>query len=288
MRRAYAAWALLSRVYLYKEDYTNSIAYADSVIEYGIYDLESAESFPSYFANAKSSDETIWCIPFITVDDKKSGSIASMIYNGESCWGEEGASPSILEDMGLGTEMQDIDQRWSYINADEPGEKNGVPLYFISKFSGQDNVPTLSSPVMLRLAEVYLNRAEAYAKQPNISAAVEDLNTIVENRLIAGDLTPYLYDESVYTPSTIVDAVLKERRIELAFEGHRVFDLLRNNKSLNRVYWGFHLDNYNGVPDAEAPESTEAGAIIDFTPDTYLYPVPDSEINTNKLCVQNN
>ena len=283
----YAAWALLSRVYLYKEDYTNCIAYSDSVINSGYYGLESAESFPDYFANAKSSDETIWCIPFISVDDKKSGSVASMIYNGESCWGEEGASPSILNDMGMGTEMQDIDQRWSYINTDEPGEKNGVPLYYISKFSGQDGLPTLSSPVMLRLAEVYLNRAEAFAKQTNVAGAVDDLNTIRENRLIADDLTPYLYNASDYSASTITDAVLKERRIELAFEGQRVFDLLRNNKELDRVYWGFHLDNYNGVPDSEEPDKSEAGAIIDFTPNTYLYPIPDGEINTNKLCVQN-
>ena len=283
----YAAWALLSRVYLYKEDYANCIAYADSVIDSEYYSLETADSYPSYFANAKSSDETIWCIPFITVDDKKSGSIASMIYNGESCWGEEGASPSILDDMGIGTDMQDVDQRWSYINTSDPGEKNGVPLYYISKFSGQDNLPTLSSPVMLRLAEVYLNRAEAYANQANVSAAVEDLNTIVENRIIADDMTPYMFDESAYTPSTIVDAVLKERRIELSFEGHRVFDLLRNNKNLYRVYWGFHLDNYNGVPDTEAPDSTEPGAVIDFNQNTYLYPIPESEISTNKLCTQN-
>ena len=60
----YSAWALLSRVYLYMGDYENCIAYADSVINSGNYSLESAESFPDYFAHAKSSSETIWCIPF--------------------------------------------------------------------------------------------------------------------------------------------------------------------------------------------------------------------------------
>ena len=35
-------------------------------------------------------------IPFLAVDDKKEASVASMIYNGANCWGEEGASPSVL------------------------------------------------------------------------------------------------------------------------------------------------------------------------------------------------
>ena len=51
----------------------------------------------------------------------------------------------------------------------------------------------------------------------------------------------------------ILDVVLKERRIELAFEGHRIFDLLRNGKDIVRNYWGFHLDSYNGVPASSEP-----------------------------------
>ncbi len=61
--------------------------------------------------------------------------------------------------------MVDIDQRWKYIVTDAAVVKNGVNMYYISKFSEQDGSPTLSSPVMFRLAEVYLNRAEAFAKK---------------------------------------------------------------------------------------------------------------------------
>ena len=182
----YAAWALLSRTYLYMADYPNAKAYADSVINSGAFALETADSYSSYFTNAKNSDETIWCIPFLPVDDKLSASVASMIYNGASCWGEEGASLSILNVMGLGTDLQKVDQRWSYINTAEPGLKNGVAIYYIGKFSGQDNSATLSSPVMLRLAEMYLNRAEALAQLGNINDAVADINMIRENRMIPG------------------------------------------------------------------------------------------------------
>jgi len=54
-----------------------------------------------------------------------------------------------------------------------------------------------------------------------------------------GDLNDYLYDAARdnITENTIQDVVLKERRIELAFEGHRIFDLMRNGKDLVRNYW---------------------------------------------------
>ncbi len=77
---------------------------------------------------------------------------------------------------------------------------------------------------------------------------------MLENRLIVPEgevIDDYLYDDASITSDEIVDVVLKERRIELAFEGHRIFDLLRNGKDVVRNYWGFHLDSYNGVPSVK-------------------------------------
>jgi hypothetical protein len=194
-----------------------------------------------------------------------------------------------MKDMGFGTDMVNIDQRWKYILTDVPVVKNGVNMYYISKFSEQDGSPTLSSPVFLRLAEVYLNRAEAYAKKALVPDAVADLNTIRENRLLVpegGDIADYLYDEGI-SNDEILDIVLKERRIELAFEGHRIFDLLRNGLDIVRNYWGFHLDSYNGVPSTSEP-GLGAGGVL-FHPDdpNVIYPIPSSEISTNNLCVPN-
>jgi tetratricopeptide (TPR) repeat protein len=288
----YSAWALLARVYLYKQDYQNALAYADSVINSGAFSLETAESYPSLFANAMNSSEAIWCIPFLAVDDKKEAAVASMIYNGANCWGEEGASPSILEDMGFGTPMMDVDVRWSYINTSDPGLKNGVNIYYIGKFSEQEGSPTLSSPVMLRLAEVYLNRAEAHANLGQVDEALSDLNEIRTNRMVVPDgqvIEEFLYDASRdgITSENILDIVLKERRIELAFEGHRVFDILRNNRDLVRNYWGYHLDSYNGIPGGSEPGLSASGVVIHSSDPSVVYPIPSSEISTNKLCVSN-
>lgn len=289
----YSAWALLSRVYLYKEDYENAISYADSVINSGVYSLETTDTYPGYFASAVSSPETIWCIPFLAIDDKKEAAVASMIYNGANCWGEEGASPAILDVMGFGTPMMDVDVRWSYINTSSPGLKNGVNIYYISKFSEQDGSPTQSSPVMLRLAETYLNRAEAFAKTGQIDEAIADVNEIRSNRMIVpdgGSIEDYLYDAARdgITTDNILDIVLKERRIELAFEGHRIFDLLRNGKDIIRNFWGYHLDSYNGIPTGSEPGLSASGVVIHANDASVVYPIPSSEISTNKLCVPNN
>ena len=60
------------------------------------------------------------------------------------------------------------DVRWKYIMPDTINgvvqKKNGVEIYYITKFSFQGGSPTLSSPIMFRLAEMYLNKAEAEAK----------------------------------------------------------------------------------------------------------------------------
>jgi hypothetical protein len=289
----YAAWAMLSRVYLYKGDYDNCIAYSDSVINSGIFTLTAAVDFPNYFVNAKTSPETIWLIPFNTIDDKREASVASMIYNGASCWGEEGVTPSIMEDMGFGTDMQSIDQRWGLIETENTGFKNGITLYYVKKYSNQDGSPTLSSPVMLRLAEMYLNRAEAYAQKQDAASALADINAVRSNRMIPPDghtIDEYTFDAARdnITNANIMDITLKERRIELAFEGHRIFDLLRNKKDIIRNYWGFHLDSYNGVPSGSVPGVAAGGVVFHYNDPEDIYPIPSSEISSNKLCLPNN
>ncbi len=146
---------------------------------------------------------------------------------------------------------------------------------------------------MLRLAEVYLNRAEANANTGHPEEALADLNEIRTNRMIVpegGDLNDYLYDAARdnITENTIRDVVLKERRIELAFEGHRIFDLMRNGKDLVRNYWGYHLDSYNGIPSSSEPGLDAAGVVIPAGDPSMIYPIPSSELSTNKLCVPNN
>ncbi|SFD09212.1 RagB/SusD domain-containing protein [Chitinophaga sp. CF118] len=282
-----AAWALLSRVFLYKGDNDSTIYFSDKVINSGKFSIATAANYPTMFANAATSTETILCVAFTTVDDYgKEGSIASMIYSdGNSGWGEEFASASLRDTM---SEHQE-DIRWSYIvparDADSNlQKKNGIEMYYITKFSFQGGSPTLSSPIMFRISEMYLNKAEAEAKKGDITAALNDVDMIRKNR----GLDSSLYKGKVPADKTALEVVLKERRIELAFEGHRTFDVYRNKLSMNRTYWGYHLP---GLKESDIDLSTQPAnynnEIINWDNNRIIYYIPIDEVQTNKLCQQN-
>jgi hypothetical protein len=282
-----AAWALLSRVYLYEQDNANTITFSSQAINSGTFSLATADTYPDLFKNAQSSTETIFCIAFTSLEDYgKFGSIASMMYSdGNSGWGEEFASSSIRDLMAA----HDEDVRWSYITPlkDEDDNiitKNGIETYYVSKFSFQDESPTLSSPVMFRIAEMYLNRAEANAKLGNNEDALNDLDMIRTNRGLDGSL----YHGVVPSGTTALDLVLKERRIELAFEGQRVFDVYRNNLSLDRTYWGYHLPGLKETDiDLSKQPTGYANMVVPATSPRIIYYIPIDEIQTNNLCTQN-
>jgi len=281
-----AAWAMLSRVYLNMGDYDNTIAYSDSVINSGKFTLETSASFPTYFANALNRSETIWAIAFTPADNRgKFGSIASMLYSdGNSGWGEEYASKSLRNIMSK--HLNDV--RWDYIDTlyTDNGiiaKKNGIEIFYITKFSFQDGDPNLSSPVMFRLAEMYLNRAEAYAHKGNVNSALSDVNEIRKNR----GLQNALYS-SVPAGETILDVVLNERRIELAFEGPRLWDLLRNHRNIARDYWGYHIPGLTVSDiDLSHPPTGYPNLVIPWNSPKVQYFIPIDEILANPLCVQN-
>lgn len=115
---------------------------------------------------------------------------------------------------------------------------NTCPAFMCAKFTGQDGVALLASPVMLRWAEVILNRAEAYAKTDNVTGALADVNAIRERAGLTGDAlwTASNYQQAGY--DNVLDVVLDERRLELCYEGHRAFDLFRNQRSMDRQFAG--------------------------------------------------
>ncbi len=280
-----AAWALLSRVYLYKNDYNKVVEYADKVINSGSFSLETSDNFPNYYTNTLGSNETIWAIAFTPADNRgKFGSIASMIYSdGNSGWGEEFATYDYMDLLSNNDVRKTLIEPKFDVNGDVE-LKNGLEIYYIKKFSYQDGDPNLSSPVMLRLAEVYLNRAEAKAELNDETGALSDINHIRENRGLANELIT-----AIPAGETIVDVVLKERRLELAFEGHRLFDLLRNHQNIVRHYWGYHIPGLNiGDIDLDNPPTSGYDNLdINYDSPRVLYYIPVDEILTNSLCEQN-
>ncbi len=117
-----------------------------------------------------------------------------------------------------------------------PVHRFTYPNYFVTKYSYQDGQPMLSSPVLLRWGEVLLNRAEAYAKTGQDALALADVNAI---RQRAGIPAAGMFSATqMHGYTTVLDVVLDERRMELAFEGHRMFDVYRNKRDMDRRYPG--------------------------------------------------
>ncbi len=107
------------------------------------------------------------------------------------------------------------------------------PQFYITKASLEGEESHLHSPVISRLGEVYLNRAEAYAKLGNYNAALIDLNTIRERSIVGAGYASL----DAGNAGTRLD---KERQLELAYQAERSYDVFRNGKELKRQYPGPH------------------------------------------------
>ena len=162
-----------------------------------------------------------------------------------------------------------------------------VTGYFMKKFlqEGNTNFDELGSDtywVELRYAEVLLNMAEAYAQTGDMSNAYSYMNKV---RTRGGYLSPR---ESGSNLDVYMKYLMKERMVELAFEGHRYWDLRRWKKAVEVINgkraYGIKITRsgdsfvYTKVPCDDTDR---------YFPEKYYYiPVPTSEISNNTACEQ--
>ena len=143
--------------------------------------------------------------------------------------------------------------------------RNDYPKYFIYKCSLQEGQAQLWSPIISRLAEMYLNRAEAKYHLGDIQGALDDINTI---RRRAG--IPLWTAGNMPGETDVLELILEERRLELAFEAHRRFDIYRNRQMLNRNYPGGHISS-GGPTEIKHNENI----VVEYIPQSEMlaYPV---------------
>ena len=151
--------------------------------------------------------------------------------------------------------------------------RNGYLKYYILKCSGQEGQAHLWSPVISRLSEMYLIRAEANAKLGNDTAALADVNVL---RMRAGIPDAGLWTTSNLNGLTVFEVVMQERQLELAWEGHRKFDVFRNGLTMDRRYPGTHLSG----TDPFYTIAPTANHIVEYIPEQQI-------ILSNGVLVQN-
>jgi len=238
----YAAFALLSRVYLYmsgtftQPNVANaqlSKQFADSVISNGGYSLLQGSAYNNFYNNSNQTNtETIWALNHdatvtrlpILLNQPAGPYAGSPQYS----TGQVKPSPDLLSLLVAG------DLRNNFYKVDKyPG--NTIDTLSTWKYYYKyvnTGVYYSNAPVHhLRLGEMYLNRAEAKVKAGDNIGALADLN-VIHTR--AG-----LPSLSGLSGQTLFDAIMKERRIELAFEGHVGYDYFRNGLTMVRSYNSF-------------------------------------------------
>ncbi|MEN7549616.1 RagB/SusD family nutrient uptake outer membrane protein [Rapidithrix thailandica] len=248
-----ATKALLARVYLYQEEWTEAAQMATEVIESGKYALYNAEDLPAKW-DQEFNDETIFEIINNITDHSGSNSLAHFFDPDGYAYG--------LATEDLVNLYTDQDSRTDFFYLGDKGNEKDV--YFVYKYSrNSPNKAVIQDEniKLIRFSELYLIRAEAYAELANDTKAQEDLQTIVQRaEPTAAPIT--------VTGQELKDRILLERRKELAFEGHRLFDLTRKKKDVM-------INRGDDVLDIKYPN------------ERFIFPIPLRELNTNPNLEQN-
>ncbi len=148
-----------------------------------------------------------------------------------------------------------------------------------SNYYPSDNYPFMykcrsanSSIIKYRYADVLLLKAEALIMQetPDLEGAADIIDEIRERAGL--EELPYSVRSS---QEAMLDALLKERRLELAFEGQRWFDLVR-------------LDKVEEVMNSVCSrDSGRKGLLYSYDKNSYRLPIPQSVIDANDNIKQN-
>jgi hypothetical protein len=227
----WAATALLARVYLYRGEYALSETESSKVISNKT--LFSLPALSNVFL--KNSSEAIWQLQPVSTG-----------------WNTVDAQWFVLTDPPQGfSTTKSVYLNSSLYNSFESGDNRKIywtgvytslnpsgTYYFSYKYRNATQNSTITAPnnlteyhMILRLAEQYLIRAEARAKQGNISGAIDDLNLIRDRARATPSVSipnPLPPLSATMIQSQVLNAVLKERRVELFTEfGHRWLDLKR-------------------------------------------------------------
>ena len=256
---AYTAMALLARVYLYRKQWDLAKAMADSVIGSGMYSLEA--NLDNVFLD--NSVEAIWELGCTnTAYPNAAPAMQPFIFSSTII------PPNMVLSGSAQKAFETGDQRQAHWT--QPLTVIDYSTFTISKVLAQykfkntyTNTFTAAAEdlVIIRLAELYLIRAEVRARLGDVSGAMQDVN-ILRQRAGLAPVTAASLSEAL-------GIVLHERQVELFFEGpHRWYDLKR-------------MDSVNAVLSRVKPAYWPADG------HAALYPISEPEILNNPNLTQN-
>lgn len=164
----------------------------------------------------------------------------------------------------------DTERKNASIIFDECSWSNYYPA---DEYAFMHKCPTnASSTILMRLGEIYLLHAEALCMTGDLNGATEYVNKIRRRAGIKEIAVPS-------SQEAMLDAVLHERRLELAFEGFRFWDLVRHDKA---------KEVHDAMSDPSSPRYDRYfQQRKPLTDETILMPIPAAVMELNPSLVQN-
>ena len=253
----YTIQALLSRVYLYMGEWQKSADYATKVINSGKFKMWTAQEWPDVWGSEVGSGEVIFEV-YGKISNGTNGSWEDISYvTNPDGYGDPVATPSLLALYEEGDVRLTAGFRTD--------AKNESGYLWTAKYPGKgDRSPNdVNNVIILRLSEMYLNRAEAIMNGASVAGVdgLADLNTITSNR-----------GASAYTVLNRTN-IKAERRKEFAWEGNYLNDLARWGDGLTRSAEDFVLGTTNQN--------------VEFPSYRWALPIPKRELDLNTNLVPN-
>jgi starch-binding outer membrane protein, SusD/RagB family len=242
--------ALQARVALYKGDWAAARDNATTVINSAVRPLTSGTDYANIWTDASTSE--------VLLRFRRTGQ--SVGANFTTTGGQVYFSPSD-KFVAQFPSSADVRRNVCIITA---GGKRNINKHFTSAAG-----PRINDVKAIRIAEMYLIRAEALAEldgAANFTAATADLNLLRTNRI-----TGYV-NQTFADKAALISAIMIERYKELAFEGFRLFDLKRKGLDVNRNASDVDSPNWQNLLSSNF---------------RMTFPIPPAELQGNRNMVQN-
>lgn len=250
-----AVSAIQARLALYEKNWSDAITYSSEVIS--AVPLATKTQFAGIWTDNNEA-EVVWKLKRTGTTDSRAGDFFYRQTGGIVLY-----APA-LKLLNSFDKVNDL-RYPAYIKFDatRTGTKS---QYLVNKYiGGTATAPGLTDIKLFRTGEMYLIRAEAEAESTGDAAG--DLNAL--RNLRVNNYT----NESFSNKQDLIDAIYLERYKELAFEGHRFYDLRRRNLPVQRL----------------AADAANASGAVTLLPEQaqYAFPVPAQEVLINKSTIQN-
>ncbi|MBC3786674.1 RagB/SusD family nutrient uptake outer membrane protein [Spirosoma utsteinense] len=260
-----AAQALFSRVALYNKDYATAVKYATDAIA-GTIKLSPNASYVGGW-RAPQNPESLFEIQYIVaenigVNTSLQTTYTTLVRTGDRTatggFGDLVPTTAFINDLeaeksATGTVLDIRRQLYELGTAGR-----GAAFIECTKFLGRNGTINLDNIPVIRVSELYLNRAEANYNLGNTTEALADLNVIRQRCGLPA---------STVTGAPLLAEIMRQERLEFGFEGHRWFDLKRTGQNVVKA-------------------AAQGGGLV-YTDNRILAPIPVNELSTNKSIQQN-